>query len=669
MLRPLLALIAVAVLVALGVFALREGTAPTGNIPTDVAREAPPETDRPLGGSGSAERDTGDLELVAPIPRRTVSVAATPAAASSEFAAPVPKVPPTGLRVWGQVSLDAEDAVMPAGARVEVRLVLAEGRGSLVVRSAPVSPSGVYWVDLDEWRSVPEIARGNATVHGRLLAPGLELEEDEESVDEAKAGILTLNFSPDVAVLTIVGRVVSPAGDPVPLAHITLIVWEDQEGMALSRDALTDEEGAFRFTVSEPGQCSLRATSASHGVAHVSAEMVPPLQDVGDLVLRPRGVIAGRVVVGPRASGVAGVEVSLEPASGDRDSIYARTDRTGAFRFANLSRVPMNVTVENGRDQSGDEPLVVTPDVENLQLRFGRPTATIAVVDTGGHPAFGFDLEVVPVKWDADGGRWTKTKGSADVIQGDGNPVLVAFDGPGRYAASASHRIGEMRLTSSEILDISGGTESVELVLRPEQGTPIQLRVVGPEGEPIESWAVECRSILHGSAKRRVTSKSPSISIPTGIWTVDVVPHIETMLAPFTSEIEVSGTAGETFVLQATERGGRILLVLDQVDGTEGHVPVAVNDRSGRRAPYTQQVRLRDKAGENLVDLTRTFAPGTYTVSLISFFGSDLGATAVTVVAGETVRAKLKVEGTNWAPELSLPGGLIPWQSSFLKGK
>ena len=98
--------------------------------------------------------------------------------------------------------------------------------------------------------------------------------------------------------LTVTGRVLDEAGDPVPRARVTIghpgADWELWEAGVVSRRGVTDADGAFRVTALPPGALELRVNVPWHGRAEpleVKKGMSPL-----ELVVPVRSVLRGRVV-------------------------------------------------------------------------------------------------------------------------------------------------------------------------------------------------------------------------------------------------------------------------------------------------------------------------------------------------------------------------------------
>jgi len=287
----------VMVLGALAVLALLFGL--------DVVNLSPEVSDEEREERAREERLRGGVELAGAGPR-----------AKEEEA--VPEVDPETAAREASIARGSR----PGGARVEGRVLRAQGEvplpGARVLLDRPDAIA--HWLgvptegraDVLEAKSGPE---GTFSFVDVLPGRGYRVRAVKEGLCAATSALVDLfpGDRRDVGDLALEkghplsGRVVDAEGKPVPGAQV-LVTWRIRSALQIVLTDLhavpeteqrleTDSSGRFRFEGLEAGEKTLlaRAPSGAEG-GRTSVLVSAAAEDVGDVVLPGRGVLAGKVV-------------------------------------------------------------------------------------------------------------------------------------------------------------------------------------------------------------------------------------------------------------------------------------------------------------------------------------------------------------------------------------
>ena len=329
-----------------------------------------------------------------------------------------------------------------------------------------------------------------------------------------------------LADLSLRGRVVSPAGSPVAGVKVlaeSSVSWlklplgaESISGIndwRSSNEAITNDEGVFRFDELDGGTYAIEAHDKQHRPSRMDDVRYFKEQgiDVGDLMLKPGGLVRGQVV-DDSGRGVAGAQL-LESFGHPRDRSQAKipgrgrvvgeSDESGRFRLANLTPGPLHLIVDSVEHQP--------TEVEATAVLAGEPEEELVV-----HLEIGFPLEgrvegLTPERLAEVRVTARLRNASSDV--GNTGPRTAVSKRPRtvRCKADGSFRIGglapqqDYRLTAFEIADDETGKlvrlpaidpvyarpGDIDVVLGLKKPTGLHFRVVDDAtGEPVTSFEV-----------------------------------------------------------------------------------------------------------------------------------------------------------------------------------
>ena len=322
-----------------------------------------------------------------------------------------------------------------------------------------------------------------------------------------------------VAGQTVVGRVMDPEGLPVAAAEVTFRRVQRLPGMhggygftrgGPGATATTGADGRFRFQRLEAGEYDLQVTrqgfvAAARDNLAVSAETTEI--DLGDVVLEPGVVLAGRVV-GPKGAPVAEAQVQI---SRSDEPMFKRwstwhepvlTDADGAFRLGGLRRgEPVRLAVGHPsyvRLETGE---IEVPPAEPLTLEL-RPQGSLAlrVVDPDGEPVPRAEVSAV-VETRVGSGQGVFSMGSSSYGLGatDQEGKLLAQPEPGTHVLEVKAAGFETRRLPG--VEVAGGeTRSLEVVLRRGTvGVTLVGRVTDHAGRALPGFHVQAVPNLEGA--------------------------------------------------------------------------------------------------------------------------------------------------------------------------
>jgi protocatechuate 3,4-dioxygenase beta subunit len=317
---------------------------------------------------------------------------------------------------------------------------------------------------------------------------------------------------------TVVGRVVDPEGLPVAAAEVTFRRVQRPPGMSghgftgggPGTSAATGADGRFRFQRLEAGEYDLQVTRqgfVATGRDNLAVSAETREVDLGDVVLEPGVVLAGRVV-GPKGAPVAEAEVQVLPSdvrmfkrwSSWHES--ALTDADGAFRLGGLRRrEPVRLAVAHPgyvRLETGE---IEVPAAEPLTLELRlQGSLALRVVDPEGEPVPRAEVSAV-VETRVASGQGVFSMGSSSYGLGvtDQEGKLLAQPEPGTHVLEVKAAGFETRRLPG--VEVAGGeTRSLEVVLRRgTDGVTLVGRVTDHAGRALPGFHVQAVPDLKGA--------------------------------------------------------------------------------------------------------------------------------------------------------------------------
>ena len=294
------------------------------------------------------------------------------------------------------------------------------------------------------------------------------------------------------------GRVVTPAGEPIPGARAVLVP-RGEHGTTRQTSpvvrAVSDADGVFTLTGLPSGEAALAVAATGRASASRAPVEIPEgggTVELDDVVLEPEARLEGRVV-GPDGEGIANAGVGLfQPRSQrlpeEMQAVRAldeplSTDADGAFRARRLQAdVPVHVLVSaEGYRQS--QPVDLVPPLEEpVTIRLDPETSAAGVVvDPAGRPVAGVRVEAT-----------TRSGQATQTSSGPGTDEEGRFSirsiAPGSVSFEASGRGYVTR--EPVIVEIAPGTSPDSIRIEVVEGGRVVGRVVGPGGGPVEDARV-----------------------------------------------------------------------------------------------------------------------------------------------------------------------------------
>jgi hypothetical protein len=394
---------------------------------------------------------------------------------------------------WGDLGI--REFVTDAGPFCEERLVLVKGRTlrGRVVDEASNSPIAKARVGIGWWgaHAVETDADGRYELPGwvgtnvreiSVRAEGWAREEAEVGAREEIDFRLHRGFEA-------AGRVVDGNGSPVAGARIEIIasVHHDRHQRTSFGHATTGDDGRFRIGSLDPAMAHVLIVVAD-GLGRVrspvAAPAAPKSVDLGDVVLRPGRLLAGRFVDadGKPIPGqwlvLEGPASSFGPAFEGNDygaQQDLRTDDLGRFAFADLAPGDYVVRTEYDGSLQCETKATLTADRDllDVELRLA-PSTVVEVRVTDDHGEAVSDADV-------------------NAFSDDSQPVSARTDAQGVARLRVTWDEGEVfvnppygvtkRYIGCDSRDWKKGASSLSFVLR--EGAAIQGIVVDPEGKPL----------------------------------------------------------------------------------------------------------------------------------------------------------------------------------------
>lgn len=336
-------------------------------------------------------------------------------------------------------------------------------------------------------------------------ASDVQLAEMPEAAGESLTFVLR-------AVSTASGRVVSPAGDPVAGARVTIHLemqdyFRTMMGSSEVPETTTEEDGSFVLADMPAGTHSIYASHPDFAASEAVAVETAPGGLQEDLVLRLRtgGLVTGEVY-DKQGELAEGQTVILQMPTG-RDQRYAQTDVDGFFEFTNVTPggwqvIAMLSDDDGGMDMSSDEGMdfsdmmsnlkmgsVEVADGEEAHVVLGAPpedpVQVLGRVTAAGDPVDGAMITFFP----ADGRDNPLGSMKIDRTDEDGR-FEMQLDAPGAYVMNVQTMMTAVgRQQTVEFQQTIPEKETYELEVEMPAGA-ISGRIFGPDGEPQASARV-----------------------------------------------------------------------------------------------------------------------------------------------------------------------------------
>lgn len=327
----------------------------------------------------------------------------------------------------------------------------------------------------------------------------VQLAEMPEAADESMSFLLR-------PVSTVTGRVLSPAGDPIASARVTLHLemqdyFRTMMGSSEVPETTTREDGTFVLADMPSGTHSLYATHAEFAASEAVAVETQPGGLQEDVVLRMRvgGLVTGEVY-DKEGELAEGQTVIMQLPTG-RDQRYAQTDMDGFFEFTNVTPggwqvIAMLADDEGGMDLGSDEGMDFSDMMSNLKMGsvdvvdgeeshvvLGAPpedpVQVLGRVTAGGDPVDGAMISFFP----ADGRDNPLSSMKLGRTDEEGRFELQ-LDAPGPYVMNVQTMMTAVgRQQTVEFQQTVPEKETYELEVEMPAGT-ISGRIWGPDGEP-----------------------------------------------------------------------------------------------------------------------------------------------------------------------------------------
>ncbi|HYG65147.1 MAG TPA: carboxypeptidase-like regulatory domain-containing protein [Thermoanaerobaculia bacterium] len=354
-------------------------------------------------GPGRATTDAAGRFRLPHLPPRPFDLLAS---ASGFGPLRVPGLVPPASRNPGGAVLDLGDVVLPPCVAIEGRVTdrrgspLAEANVGLAetIRNAEPSPGSQVTTGPDGRFRLADLRQGERydlwvqhQGHVSAHVPGVEAPTDEP---------LRVELRP---ARVLAGRVVGPAGEPVPYA--SLLDFEENGagqgdglssyGSQASTLTRTDAQGRFRADGVEPGTLNLEVKAPEYKTRRLRGLVIPEESDVENLeiVLERGATVTGRVL-DARGEPVAGADVSATPMEAGRGigredhSASSETDGEGRYRLGGLDPGSHRITANRyAEGQHTETEILVRPGENVVNLAFRRITEVSGrVVDESGEP-------------------------------------------------------------------------------------------------------------------------------------------------------------------------------------------------------------------------------------------------------------------------------------------
>lgn len=493
-------------------------------------------------GGATSEDHVPDERSIAVAPTESPSGLATrpPPLAGAKSEDPPelrPSAPDLGrrsVRVRGLVTL--ESGVPAAGATVQI--VVQRGDETLERLTTTTRDDGTYGADLRKVSALDEDERDAYSISVTATLPGRRPAEPFERPLEIQDG----EIRADVRFVaggprSILGRVLDAQGSPVANVWV-----EAFAGAGSAARDTTESDGRFGLSVRMPGVDAVWAVDPTRGRARWEPEDLPVTADwdVGDLTLRPSGIIEGRVElpdgsVPPSLTIAAtrldvGAEAASVPELVGARATYVKSAADGAFAFRALT--PGRYRVEPLGEPPGDgrRPSTEVPtDSRGVVVVSHQRFYVIHVVDADGkdveHVSCGFE----EARDDPENG-WC---GGGD-FGGGGSTQIFTIHVPRRLRVEVSTWTMDADLLTVD-MPVDRWLVKATAVVRPRvpSGT-IRIEAVDERGRSIDSYRAEARRLVDEGVARMMRTENwgwpgrpTSGGLRPGRYAVEVTPGAE----------------------------------------------------------------------------------------------------------------------------------------------
>lgn len=397
-----------------------------------------------------------------------------------------------------------------------------------------------FSTDKDGYFSINDMAAGIYVLN--VFATGYNQYNGWQSggrIDLSRGGETNLGDIQMSRSSSVVGRVVSPQGEPMAGVTVRLETkggdWMRGRGHA----SVTGEDGKFQIGDVQSGSYSLMARKEGVGVATLEDVSVETgaLRDLGDITL-DKGLVLTGIVVNARNEGVAGAKVSIHK-QGERNPFAGRmrgealssatSGKDGKFEIVAMieGEFYADVTAEGYAALEHD---FVFP-IDNLKLTVRRGGSIAGkVVDGAGaavesanvllmnhnSPAYSF-FKAAP------GGGFAGFGGGVDLsAQTKDGAWLIENVPAGTYVAIATAGEGEFGWVDDLVVDDEKRTEAGSIKL----GGKGRVRVtVTEDGQPVADLEVGLsRGFNMGRREFKATTDQNGVAmlegVPAGAWSV-----------------------------------------------------------------------------------------------------------------------------------------------------
>jgi hypothetical protein len=358
---------------------------------------------------------------------------------------------------------------------------------------------------------------------------------------------------------TLAGTVKTEIGAPVPGATVRCVTW----GSICS--ATTDADGAYRIEHLPTGRVGMEAAEAG-GRAFAFLELEEGKESRWDPVLRPSGVISGRVV----EEGGTPVARALISSATREEAGEVEADTEGAFRFDGCYDAVWTLSAwrpEAKRGPPAGEISAAPGDQVTITLRRGEGYARGTVVDRNGAAAAGASIRIWPA---ARPDREVRARAAAD------GSFRVGPLPPGSYLVEI-HLDGEPTFHHRPAIEILAG-ETVDLgAVRFPVGGRIRATLIDMAGGVLPDEVIEVlsfdASITFAGERDGAVFVSEELTPGSYLVRAEARGLVEEMAV---------GAGGLVNAELRVPAGGKLTILVTQADGRPVTATTRIEDVKGR---------------------------------------------------------------------------------------